>query len=147
MAEMWEPLAKKAEPPFRTILPEGAVCFDDIVDPEYCEADDAVQMCDVYRWIKEEFPRVVSDRPAGTIVDYRMFRASPPIAIACNILETWAARPVGQRTGLYMELRRCLASAAVKAPEDSEEVVDTSEADAYLAELEERERLAAVEGA
>ena len=144
MAEKYVPIAEQAGPPFQTILPDGAKCFDDLVDPDYSEADDAVQMRDVYRWIKEEFPRVVSDRLAGTVVDYRLFRTPPPQGLACNILESWAARPVGQRTGLYMELRRCLATAAVKAPDDSEEV-DTSEADAYLAVLEEEERLAALE--
>ena len=144
MTEKFEPLAEQAGPPFQTILPDGAECFADLVDADYSETDDAVQLRDVYRWVKEEFPRVVSDRPAGTVVDYRLFRTRPPQGIACSVLETWAAKPRDKRDGLFREIRVCLATAAVKAPDDSEEV-DTSEADAHLAMLEEEERLAALE--
>ncbi len=144
MAAKYLPLVEQAGPPFQTILPDDAECFDDLVDPEYSEADDAVQMCDVYRWLKAEFHRVVSDRPAGTVVDYRLFRTPPPQGLACSILETWAAKPRDKRDGLFREIRVSLATTAVKAEDDSEEV-DTSEADAILAALEEEEHLAPLE--
>ena len=142
--EKFGPLAEKAEPGFQVILPDDAERVSDLADPDYSETDDAAQLRDIYRWLKAEFPRVVSDRPAGTVVDYRLFRAPPPQGLACSILETWAAKPRDKRDGLFREIRVSLASAAVKAPDDSEEV-GTSEADAYLAVLEEEERLAALE--
>jgi len=120
MAAKYEPLAETAEPPFQTILPDGAECFDDIVDPDYQEADDAVQMRDIYRWIKEEFPRIVEDRPSSTVVDYRLFQTPPPTGLACSILETWAAKPCQKRDGLFREIRVWLASAVVTTLADSE---------------------------
>ena len=120
MADKYETLAEQATPGFRTILPDGAECFDDIVDAGYNKNDDAVQMCDVYRWIKEEFHRIVVDHSTGTIVDFRLAKTPPPTGLACNILETWAAKPPAKRDGLYREIRVWLASAVVTSPADSE---------------------------
>ena len=120
MVDKYEPLAEQARPAFQTILPDGAECFDDVVDAEYGETDDAAEMRDVYRWIKEEFPRVVLDRPTGTTVDYRLFQTPPPTGLACNVLETWAAKPRDKRDGLYREIRVWLASAVVTSLADSE---------------------------
>ena len=116
MAEKYLPLVDKAEPPFQTILPDGAECFDDFVDPDYTQADDAAQMRDVYRWIKEEFPRIVEDRPSSTVVDYRLFQTLPPTGLACNILETWAAKPRQKRDGLFREIRQCLGTVQLPEP-------------------------------
>ena len=122
MIQEYESLLVEQEPAFQTILPDGAECFDDIVDPEYGETDPARQMRDAYVWIKEEFPRVVRDQPAGTVVDYRLFHTPPPMGLACNILETWAAKPRQKRDGLYREVRTCLATG--KAPGDSKEELE-----------------------
>ncbi len=119
MAEKFLPLAEQATPAFQTILPDGAECFDDIVDPDYTQADDAAQMRDVYRWLKDEFPRIVEDRPSSTVVDYRRLQTPPPTGLACNILETWAARAPARRDGLYREIRVWLASAVVTSLADS----------------------------
>lgn len=119
MAAKYLPLVEQAEPAFQTIFPDGVGCFDDIVDPDYEETDDAAQLRDVYRWLKEEFPRIVSDHETGTVVDYRLFQTPPPKGLACNIVETWASKPRDRRDGLYREIRVCLAS--VKSPTDSGE--------------------------
>lgn len=112
MAAKYGPLAEQATPGFQTILPQGAKCFDDLVDPDYQEADDAVQMRDAYRWIRDEFPRVVEDQSTGTVVDYRRFQTPPPVGLACNILETWAAKPREKRDGLFREIRVSLGTVA-----------------------------------
>ena len=133
MAEKYEPLAEQGKPAFQTILPDGAECFDDIVDPEYGETDPVLQMRDVYRWIKEEFHRIVEDRAPGTVVvDYRLSQTTPPKGLACNIVETWAAKPRDKRDGLYREIRVCLAGG--KSPEPEHEPGRT-EADEYLDSL------------
>ena len=120
MANKYLPLAEQATPAFQTILPDGAERFDDFVDTAYNETDDAAQMRDVYRWIKEEFHRIVVDHSAGTVVDYRLLQTPPPTGLACNILETWAARAPARRDGLYREIRVWLASAVVTSLADSE---------------------------
>ncbi|MHB8902307.1 MAG: hypothetical protein ACYC6Y_26405 [Thermoguttaceae bacterium] len=136
MAEKYEPLVEQSQPPFQTILPPGVSRPADLIDPDYRETDDAAQIRDVYRWIKEEFPRIVEDRPAGTVVDYRLFRTPPPLGLACNILETWAAKPRQKRDGLFREIRQCLGMAAATAPSDSEPEPRSkeplSEGDLYL---------------
>ena len=65
MAEKFLPIAEQVKPAFQTILPGGAESLDDIVAKDYAETDDAVQMRDLYRWIKEEFHRVVVDHSTG----------------------------------------------------------------------------------
>ena len=132
MAEKYLPLAEKAEPGFQTIFPDGAGCFDDLIDPDYEETDDAVQMRDGYRWIADEFPRIVLDRPTGTVVDYGLFRTPPPMGLACNILETWAAKPREKRDGLYREIRVCLGAVSVASDSPEEPEPAYSEGDAYL---------------
>jgi hypothetical protein len=114
MADKYEPLVEQS---FQTILPQGAKCFDDLVDRDYTQANDAVQMRDVYRWLKDEFPRIVEDRPGSTVVDYRRLETPPPTGLACNILETWAAKPPAGRDGLYREIRRYLGTVPVPEPE------------------------------
>ncbi len=115
MTAKYEPLAEQSQPQFQTILPDGAERFEDIVDPDYQEADDAVQMRDAYRWIRDEFPRIVEDRPAGTVVDYRRFQTPPPVGLACNILETWASKPREKRDGLYREIRVSVGAVSVES--------------------------------
>ena len=73
--------------------------------------------------LKDEFHRIVLDRPGGTTVDYRLFHAPPPTGLACTILESWAAKPREKRDGLFREIRQSLAS--VKPPEDSEAEPET----------------------
>lgn len=116
MADKYEPLAEQATPGFRTVLPAGAECFDEILDPEYTQADDAAQMRDVYPWIKEEFHRFVVDHSTGTIADFRLAKKRPPTGLACKILETWAAKPRGRRDGLYEKIQKNL-SPFKEAPE------------------------------
>ena len=118
MAEKFLPLAEQATPGFQTILPDGAESYDDIVDPDYDETDDAVQMRDLYRWIKEEFHRVVVDHSTGTIVDFRLAKTPPPTGLACNILETWAAKPRHKRDGLYREVRAYLGTVSSSSEHD-----------------------------
>lgn len=132
MAKRYLPLVEQSLPSFQTILPQGAKCFDDLVDPDYTQADDAAQMRDVYRWIKDEFPRIVEDRPAGTVVDYRRFQTPPPLGLACNILETWASLPREKRTGLYREIR--VSIGAVSATSNST-ADSTCEEDGFLDEI------------
>jgi len=110
MCEKFLPLAEQATPGFRVVLPDGAKSYDDIVDPDYDETDDAVQMRDVYRWIKEELHRVVVDHSTGTIVDFRLAKTPPPTGLACKILETWAAKPRERRDGLYEKIQKYLSS-------------------------------------
>lgn len=110
MAEKYLPLAEQVKPAFQTILPDGAECFDDIVDTDYNETDDAVQMRDVYRWIKEEFHRTVVDHSTGTIVDFRLAKKPPPTGLACKILETWASKPRDRRDQLYEKIQKHLSS-------------------------------------
>jgi len=112
MAEKFLPLAEQATatPGFRVVLPDGAESYDAIVDAGYNETDDARQMRDVYRWIKEEFHRVVVDHSTGTIVDFRLAKTPPPTGLACKILETWAARPPSKRDKLYQEIQKHVSS-------------------------------------
>ena len=110
MADKYEPLAEQATPGFRVVLPNGAKCFDDIVDPDYDETDDAAQMRDIYRWLKEEFHRIVVDYSAGTVVDYRLAQTPPPKGLACKVLETWASKPLDKRDGLYEKIQKHLSS-------------------------------------
>ncbi len=44
MAEKFLPLAEQVKPAFQTILPQGAKCFDDLVDPDYTQTDDTVNV-------------------------------------------------------------------------------------------------------
>jgi len=110
MAEKFLPLAEQVKPVFQTILPDGAESLDDIVDPDYAETDDVVQMRDLYRWIKEEFHRVVVDHSTGTIVDFRLAKTPPPTGLACKILETWASKPPDRRDQLYEKIQKHLSS-------------------------------------
>ena len=132
MTRKYEPLAGQAEPAFRTILPDGAGCIGDLVDPDYHETDDAAQMRDAYVWVMDEFPRIVSDRSGGAVVDYRLFRSPPPMGLACNIVETWAAKPRDKRDGLYREIRQWVGGGA--EPTDTD-VVEVEQIDPYLANL------------
>ena len=110
MAEKFLPLAEQVKPAFQTILPDGAESLDDVLDPDYDETDDAVQMRDLYRWIKEEFHRVVVDHSTGTIVDFRLAKTPPPTGLACKILETWASKPPDRRDQLYEKIQKHLSS-------------------------------------
>ena len=110
MAEKYVPIAEQSQPSFQVVLPDGAESLDDIVDPDYDETDDAVQTRDVYRWIKEEFHRVVVDQSTGTIVDFQLAKKPPPTGLACKILETWASKPVDKRDGLYEKIQKHLSS-------------------------------------
>jgi hypothetical protein len=110
MAEKFLPLAEQATPGFRVVLPDGAESYDDFVDPDYNETDDAVQMRDVYRWIKQEFHRVVVDHSTGTIADFRLAKTPPPTGLACKILETWASKPPDKRDQLYEKIQKHLSS-------------------------------------
>ena len=73
------PDGENATPAFQVILPDGAECYDAFVDADYVRTDDAGQMRDVYRWIKDEFGRVVEDRSSGTVVDFRLAKTPPPL--------------------------------------------------------------------
>lgn len=110
--DLFLPLAEQATatPGFRVVLPDGAESYDAIVDAGYNETDDARQMRDVYRWIKEELHRVVVDHSTGTIVDFRLAKTPPPTGLACKILETWAAKPREKRDGLYEKIQKNLSS-------------------------------------
>ena len=109
MAEKYVPIAEQSQPAFQVVLPDGAESLDDIVDPDYDETDDAVQMRDAYRWIKEEFHRVVVDQSNGTVVDFQLAKKLPPTGLACKILETWASKPLDKRDGLYEKIQKYLS--------------------------------------
>lgn len=132
VCEKFLPLAGQGKPSFQTILPQGAKCLDDLVDPDYTQADDAAQMRDVYRWIKDEFPRIVQDRPAGTVVDYRRFQTPPPVGLACNILESWASLPREKRTGLYREIRVSMGAVSATSNSTADSEPETCEEDGFL---------------
>ncbi len=110
MCDLFLPIAEQVKPAFQTILPDGAESYDDIVDPDYAETDNALQMRDLYRWIKEEFHRVVVDHSAGAIVDFRLAKTPPPTGLACKVLETWASKPPGKRDHLYEKIQKHAAS-------------------------------------
>ncbi len=135
MCEKFVPLAAQVKPAFQTILPDGAECFEDLVDPDYTQADDAAQMRDVYRWIKDEFPRIVEDRPAGTVVDYRRFQTPPPVGLACNILETWASLPREKRIGLYREIRVSIKAVSTTSNSTDDFEPGTCEGPGFLDEI------------
>ena len=130
MAEKYLPLAEQASAGFRVVLPDGAESYDVIVDAGYNETDDAAEMRDVYRWIKEEFHRIVVDHSTGTIVDFRLAKKPPPTGLACKILETWAAKPREKRDGLYEKIQKHLSSA-----KESPEAEPLYEDDGFLDEI------------
>ena len=117
MANKYLPLAEQATPGFQTILPDGAECFDDIVDPEYGETDPVRRMRDAYVWLLAEFPRIVSDHDAGSVLDLRKASTPPPVGIALSIAQSWAAKPCQKRDGLFREIRQCLGAVPVPEPE------------------------------
>lgn len=140
--EAWSKTADKYLPlieqikdctPFQVVLPDGASSFDELVDHDYQESDHAAQMQDAYRWIMQEFHRIVIDEADTTTVDYRRTNTPPPTILACGILETWAAKPRDKRDGLYREIRASLHNAPPR-PETDEP--SKSAGDEYLDSLD-----------
>ncbi len=121
MANKYVPLAEQAMPAFQTILPDGAECFDDVVDPEYGETDPAHRMRDAYVWILAEFHRIVSDHENGCVLDLRRASTPPPVGLALSIAQAWAAKPCQRRDGLFREARQCLAAVQSPEPEPPED--------------------------
>lgn len=110
--------------------------LDDIVDPNYKETDAGKRLRDAFVWVGDHFRRITTDFPDGsTVMDFSKARTRPPTDLAVQIAEEYARCPPGSRRELFSKL----AMFAVKShtPKEESETADTSEADAYLAALEE----------
>lgn len=119
--DLFLPLAEQAKPGFQTILPDGAKCFDDALDSEYTETDPMRQMRDAYLWLLAEFPRIVSDHGASSVLDLRKASTRPPVGIAISIGQAWAAKPCRARDGLYREIRTWIATNEVSLADSKPE--------------------------
>ncbi len=117
--------------------------LDDIIDPEYQEADAGKRLRDAFVWVGDEFRRITVDslddcRPPGTVtvMDFSKATTRPPTVLAVQIAEEYGRCSPGSRRDLFSKL----ISFSVKShtPKEDSEQADTSEADACLAALKEK---------
>ena len=128
------PTLKDPTPTFQGYAGE----LDDLVDPDYQETDAGKRIRDSWLWAGFAFRRITRDYADGsTVMDFSKAKTPPPTDMAVGIAESYGVRPPDDRRGLYDKM----ALFAVKShtPKDDSEEVDTSEADAVLAALEEDE--------
>lgn len=112
--------------------------LDDLVDPNYQEKDQNKRVRDAWFWLGDNFRRITRDLPDGsTIQDFSKAKMRPPTEFAIQLAETYGRMAPDKREGMITRLTQ-FAEKTYTPGEPSKEV-DTSEADAYLAALEEDE--------
>ena len=110
--------------------------LDDLVDPNYKETVAGKRIRDSWLWAGFEFRRITTAFPDGsTVMDFSKAKTPPPTDMAIGIAESYGRLPPKERRALYDKMP--IFAVKSHTPKDDAEEVDTSEADAILAALEE----------
>jgi hypothetical protein len=95
---------------------------DDLVDPDYNQADDAIRTKDAYAWLEQNFRRVVRDTKKGTTINFGRANTKPPTVFAIQLLEEYARAAPGtpQRRALSDKIQQVLGKITpTKSPKRS----------------------------
>jgi len=121
--------ATKPEPKPEKPLPKPEPVFvgykgdpDDLVDPDYNQADHAIRTRDAYAWLEQNFRRVVRDTKKGTTINFDRAKTKPPTVFAVQLLEEYARAEPGthQRRALSDKIQQVLGKITpTKAPKRS----------------------------